>query len=360
MRFSPLLPAGFVALLLSGFHAQAASLQACGRTMDVPAAYGGRITAICGLHAPEDFDAMPDGKHIIISDMRITPTTPSGLHVLDVATNQLLPLARPRDKGPDWGDPACIDAGEAAPYAPHGINIFTRPDGAVALLVVTHSQGERIEFYQLKQQAHQIVAAYRGCVATDGKGLLNAVAPLPGGGFAASVSFLYADMQKPNGFRTIVSGIDTGYMLTWDPRTGLRRLPNSEAPFNNGVQTSKDGKLIYFAAWSGNMIDVYDRTQGKIVRRIKLDFSPDNLRIGPNHTIVAAGIGNVTACLDNPASCVNKTFVSAWDPATDRVTPLFYAPEGLLRGTTAGLPVGKYLYVTSIFDPLVLKISPAK
>ena len=352
---------GCLLAAMAALPAHADSLQACGRNMNVPAAYDGRIGAICGLHAPEDFQAMPDLRHIVISDMRMGNAKTGGLYLLDVASGQIAPLARVSDRGHDpiWGDAACPDVGAAASFAPHGIHISTRPDGAVQLLVITHSTGERIEFYQLKQQSGQIIAAWRGCVATDGKGLLNAVADLPGGGFVASVSFSYADAAKPNGMRKVFSGIDTGYLLTWSPGSGLRRLPHSEAAFNNGVETSPDGRLIYVAAWSANQIDVYDRAKARMVRRVKLPFAPDNLRQGPHGTIIAAGVSNVDAYLENPPG-VNQSFVSAWDPATNRVEPLFHAAAGLLRGTTTGLWVGRDLYVTSVLDPLVLKIAPSR
>ena len=83
----------------------------------------------------------------------------------------------------------------------------------------------------------------------------------------------------------------------------MKRLPQSEAQFNNGVQVSRDGRFAYFNAWVGKQIVTYDRKAQRIVNTAGLSFYPDNLTMRTDQTLVAAGIddlGVFEACMALP------------------------------------------------------------
>jgi sugar lactone lactonase YvrE len=356
-----------VAILIGITFALAAhAAPACTPPLVVPAPLQSRVTAICGINAPEDMEAMPDGKHIVISETPGAVMHPGNLALLDTATDTVTILARPRDKGPIWGDPACPDPGESAFFYPHGIHLAIRPGGAVQLLVVTHAPGERIEFYQLKKQSGTMVAAWRGCVANPGTGMFNDVSTAPHGGFVATVMFDKTVVFKadgtlsPPGVMQTLSGQNSGYLLAWAPGQTAHKLPGSDAPFNNGIQVTKDGKYIYFAAWTSKQLRTYDVAAGKTTAMLDVDFLPDNISVAPDGTYIAAGIPSAMtwlSCVKQQAAFCSSSFkIERWDPKSNKTTMLLDAPEGLMPGASVGLQVGHTLYIGSFSGDRVLKV----
>ena len=356
--------AAFAASLCWAAAAQAAP--ACHPALIVPPSLQGRVTAICGVNAPEDIEALPDGKHLVISE---TPgeTMPTGnLALLDISTDAVAVLSRPRDGGPDWGDPGCADPGAAAPFAPHGIHLATRPGGALQLLAIDHAGGEKVEFYQLKQAGQTMVAAWRGCVANAGPGMFNDVSTAPHGGFVATVMFERTVVFQPDGslsppgVQKTLSGANSGYLLAWAPGQNLHKLPGSEAPFNNGIQVSRDGKTIYFAAWTGKQLRTYDVASGKITGQVNVDVLPDNLSVAPDGSYLFAGIPSpmiwIGCVMHKAAFCASSFKVERWNPAANTVATLIDAPAGTMPGASVGVQVGQTLYVGSFSGDRVLKV----
>jgi sugar lactone lactonase YvrE len=353
-------------LALSFCAARALAAPACSPPLVVPAALQARVTAICGINAPEDMEAMPDGKHVVVSETPGAVMHPGHLALIDTATDSVAILARPRDHGPIWGDPACPDGGESAFFYPHGIHLAVRSGGAIQLLVINHAQGEKIEFYQLKKQAGQWVAAWRGCVANPGAGMFNDVSTAPHGGFVATVMFDKTVVFKadgslsPPGVQQVLSGQNSGYLVAWAPGQTPHKLPGSEAPFNNGIQVTRDGKHIYFAAWTAKQLRTYDVAAGKTTAKLDVDFLPDNISVAPDGSYIAAGIPSAMTwlgCLKQQAAFCSSSFkIERWNPRSGKTVTLLDAPEGLMPGASVGLQVGHMLYIGSFSGDRVLKV----
>ncbi len=169
------------------------------------------------------------------------------LLVLDLATDRVHPLPMHSKPASGWGEDSCT----APPthLGSHGIHLSKRTDGRMEVLVVNHVERESIEAIELVHNSSGYAGVWHGCVSHP-TGLFNDVAATGDGGFVATIMMEKSLNARKDSMEVILSGKDTGYIVEWHPGRSLIRLPNSEAPLNNGIQLSKDRRFIYFNAWS--------------------------------------------------------------------------------------------------------------
>ncbi|MFC3172813.1 hypothetical protein ACFOD9_00960 [Novosphingobium bradum] len=343
----------------------AATVEACGESLPAPGKPAGPVKALCGFNLPEDMAMTPDGRHVLVGDlgMVLTPTgvkmpdRPTDIAVLDTTTDKVGKLVRTFDKGPNWGDPACPARGPDDKFLVIGLSVGQRAHGVVQLLVVNPMGGEHVEFYELQRAGGGgLSAAWRGCVMAPADGTVDAVSPMPDGGFVASVICAKSLGGTAPCTRAGLAGGNTGWLLAWSPGGAVRRLANSDAALNNGLVASADGREVYMVATGTNALRVYSLRQQRYVRDIALGFRADNAHPGPGGTVLTGGTIAGNLCLGLRAKgCVNQSRVASVNPRSGRVTILFSAGDGLLSGTTAGLIAGRSLYVSSLSDPFLLK-----
>jgi hypothetical protein len=260
--------------------------------------------------------------------------------------------------GSRLGDPACP---VPAAFSTHGLFVSQRPDGHVQIIAVNHTGRESIEFIELVSGASGYSAIWRGCVAFEG-GLFNDLVAYGSNGLIATVMLdktLVGD-KDPTAF--LFSGAKTGYLAEWNPRTGWKHLPGSEAALNNGIQLSADSRLVWFTAWTSRQVLEYDLQAQRITRSVDVSFSPDNLTLRGDGTVIVAGIDDLARWRDCTAEeghfCQDKLAfsVATLDPKTFTVKPLFHGNHGLLQGASVALAIDNALYVGTATGDRLLKI----
>ena len=55
----------------------------------------------------------------------------------------------------DWGEPDCAPPA-IEQFAPHGIDLEVRPDGALQLLVINHGGRESVEFLRVEESEEKV------------------------------------------------------------------------------------------------------------------------------------------------------------------------------------------------------------
>jgi SMP-30/Gluconolactonase/LRE-like region len=317
------------------------------------------ITPICGVHAPEDIELLPDDRHLLISEFPadFSRVAGDGLLLVDLATHRVQPLMVSTHPETGWGERGC----NAPPthFGSHGIHLSTRDDGRTELLVVNHGERESIEELELIHMPNGYRAVWRGCV-TNRDGLFNDVAATDDGGFIATVMISKAAWDRPDLLDVMVSGVDTGYLVEWHPGGRLTRLPNSEAPIANSVQLSRDQGFIYYTAWSGKQIRKYDRQAGHVVETANVRFYPDNISVRADGMLIVTGMDELQswkACvLARLSFCETGFTVVTLDPVTLDVRPLYHAPPGTLSAASVAVQVRNTLYVGSAMGDRLLEI----
>lgn len=327
----------------------------------------GEIEILCGARSPEDIEATPDGKFLIVPQFvgggggrsRGGPSTPAVMEIFDIAkkTYSVIPVtndARAKDSRDAWGDSSCPGPiGDA--LVGHGISLAKRNGGAWELYVVNHGgMRQSIEMFELKQNAGAWGLIWHGCVVSQKD--FNDVAALADGSFIATHP---TALQTPG--MDLFSGVPSGYVARWTAAKGEEEIPGTRVGYPNGVLVSADGRYMYLNAWTAKEVHKYDLKTGKELKVIKLDFMPDNITWTPKRQILAAGVKGARGnCGDTPC---NLAFgIAQIDPAKMEAKTVFdSAGKGaLIGGVSVGYELGSSIYIGAFQGDRLVKIPAPK
>jgi hypothetical protein len=320
-----------VALALAGgLWAQqqpAPPLLGCGTTNE-------GVEILCGTRSPEDLEATPDGKYLIVSEF----VNGGALELFDVAKKSYSKLPVRVEARKDWGDAACPGpVGEM--LRPHGISLGKRAGGALQVYVVNHGGRQSMEMYELKRAAAGWELVWHGCALTMQE--FNDVAVLKDGGFIAT---------HPTALTTtdLFSGKPSGFVVRWAAGKGETELPGTRAAYPNGVLVSADERSMYFNAWTAKEVHQYDLKAGKETGMVKLDFLPDNITWDKKRMLAAGIKGRGSQGFG----------VAEIDPARMTAQTVFDS-EGkgaLIGGVSVALRLGDAIYVGAFQGDRLVKI----
>lgn len=320
------------------------------------------VSLFCDFKSPEDLEVLPGGTRLLVSEYGgLAGKRPGTITLLDIKsgdTDVLYPHAGATGAGNEgalWGDPSCQDPiGDV--FAPHGIHLTKGPSGVDRLLVVNHAKRESVEMFELTGATTATpTLRWRGCVVAPEEVWLNDVAGLPGGGFVASHM-----MKRGTSVRDLLELGDgelapTGYAVEWSPGAedgaGWKKVSGSDGVLTNGVQSSKDGAIVYVNYTLGNEVTAIDRATGRRLWTASVPF-PDNTSWAPDGRLLVASIRGeletIAECVESDAPfCGIDYAVVAIDPGTGTAMTLAEGggpPFGL---ATVAVQVESTLYLGS-------------
>ena len=247
------------------------------------------LTVYCDFQNPEDLAALPDGRHILVSEFgAITPLSPvnvrGNLSLLDT-TNGTKKNIEIEMSDNVWGDPECER--ENMIFSPHGIDINQRIDGSYQLAIVNHMPTETIELFELIEINDAWSLTWRGCVDAPAHGYFNDVALKSNG------SFYVSQMYDKNISLLMLAVMDTtkedtGYVYYWTRKNGFKRLINTDGAFPNGVELSNDESNLFINYAFGNKISKYNLSSKTIEASFSMNGIPDNITIDGDYLWVGA------------------------------------------------------------------------
>ncbi len=320
-----------------------------------PAVMAQTATAIPGFTGPEDLEFVPKTNLMIVSNFyRYQGQKPGGLALLDLKTEKVrwLPITNAYEKG--WGDDSCTTPLQH--IGPHGINLARRRDGRLELWVVNHQERQSIEMLEIKMESDGPHGIWHGCVTNANN--FNDVAGMRDGGFVASVPVV-KEVLAAHGGKAANDGSISGYMMKWQPGGTLTELPNTEAPYTNGVQLSADERTMYYNAWTAREVRRYDLKTNSETGRIKVDFMPDNLSWRADGKLLDTGvteIGNTPDCPLVDGDCAHGFNVATIDLKSWTATDIYQAGPGVMPGASEALQKGKTLYIGGFLGERVVKV----
>jgi hypothetical protein len=325
----------------------------------------GRARPICGFQNPEDLALLPDGRTLLVSEYGgLDGERPGDLASFDTESEVRHVLfrggdadaARPR---PGWGDAACPGPPSSA-FSPHGIHLSRREDGVWQLLAVQHGGRESIELFEIALDSDGAPRAlWRGCVIPPAGAYLNDVVALPGGGLATTHM-----LPRNQGAAGVLEGFGataSGYVLEWQPASGFRRVPHSEAAIANGIERSPDGSVLYVNASAGGEVFALERASGRVLWRVPVPL-PDNSTWAPDGRLIVAslvgGFSGTNICQTiGGRACPAEFQLVALDPATHQTEVLFRSAGPPMGAATVGLRVGNAIYAGSFTGDRLLRIA---
>ena len=259
------------------------------------------LTVYCDFQNPEDLAALPDGRHILVSEFgAITPLSPvnvrGNLSLLDTTdgTKKNIEIEMSDNV---WGDPECER--ENMIFSPHGIDTNQRLDGSYQLAIVNHMPTETIELFELIEINDAWSLRWKGCVDAPVHGYFNDVALMSNG------SFYVSQMYDKNISLLMLAVLDstkedTGYVYHWTRQNGFERLINTDGAFPNGVELSNDESNLFINYAFGNKISKYNLSSKTIEASFKMNGIPDNITIDGDYLWVGtqdySGLDSLIYC----------------------------------------------------------------
>lgn len=339
----------------------------CGDPAIVPCRSEASAIALCGVQNPEDLALLPNGEAVIVSEFgSMDHDKPGAIAWLDLASSSVTPLypqggpgAAPIMKeGPDWGDERCPGPPDRR-FNPHGIDLQLRKDGALSLLVVNHGGREAVELFEVNVAARELL--WRGCVPLPEGSFPNDVAALPNDGFAVTHMF-----EKSYGGRALYHmaratlGFDTGYVLTWRPGHGVKKLAGSDGPFPNGIEASADGRELFVNMYMAGEVRRIALATGRVLGRAKVQ-QPDNITWSDDGTLLVAshvaGLAAMSACGQIERGACGAAFeIVALDPKTMRTRVLVHRSGPPMGAATVAIPIGDELLLGSYKSDRLLRV----
>jgi hypothetical protein len=327
----------------------------------------GRLGTICGFANPEDVEAVPAARLLLVSEMRPLVGHGTGGGLIAALTG---PDARPRTlfppgvpaNAPPAGDPSCTAPPPADRFAPHGLTAAPGPTpGITRVAVVGHRFREAIELFDLQGEGDAATLAWRGCVPLPSGAVGNDVAIAPDGELVVTnfqpsmtgVWLLYYNVLAG-------LGLNTGDVLGWLPERGWRRIPGSEARTPNGIAVSRDGTTVFFAEAAAGRVVALPRAGGT-PRRVSVVGDPDNLAWTTHGTLLAGSHipgTRMLACLLGRTPCRSAWALVEIDPTTLRSREVFHHDGDAVGAVASAAEFGDCMYFGSVFDDRIGVLCP--
>lgn len=295
-------------------------LAGCGESIppitDCVAAAG--MTPDCRFQNPEDLAVVPGGGRLLVSQMGAMDGSRTG-NVALYAPGADIQILFPGESITDdrrWGALDCPPPALAA-FAPHGLDLVQRQDGAWMLLVVNHGGRESIELFELADRDGQISLNWRGCAEGPDQAFFNDVVGRRDGGFFATHMYP-RDSQILPLIKGGVFGMATGHVYEWSVEEGWQVVPGSEGPFPNGIELAADERALYINMYLAGEVRKLDLASGEVVA-VYEGGNPDNSTWASNGQLLVAthidGLRATTGCQAlEEGSCGFAFRIVALDP----------------------------------------------
>jgi len=334
------------------------SLTARAQVTDMPCTPGMGIIPVCKVDRPEDLEALPGGKAVIVSEYGSLNGARAGRLSLyrpdDDSVTRLYPPRADTDLLPDdgvrWGMSTCPGAPGSA-FSPHGVHLST-VDGVLRLLVVNHGGRESIEMFEVESAdgGRDARLRWRGCVMTPTNAWLNDVAGLPDGGLVTG-HMVKRGTDQDTLLKMEASRINTGFVWVWHARDGWDHQRGSEGALPNGIQVSPDGSVLYVNYYFGDKVVAIERASGKHLWEADV-AAPDNASWSNDGRLLIAshrvGMKEISACAKaETPTCILPFAIVAIDVATGNKTTVLEGGQLPMGAVTVAVPVGNRLLLGS-------------
>ncbi len=313
----------------------------------------GQCEAIAAPPGPEDMALLPDGPGllpgaIISSQDRRNREAPGGLYFYDMSR-------RP-------GSFTKLELPASLVLHPHGLSLFTAPDGQVYLHVINHRSKERhtVEIFALQLAGGSLpVLRHRGTVSSD-------LFVHPNGIAAAGPESFYLtnDRGAGPGWMHMVENLlqlSRSTVVYHDGRGA--RVVAEDIAFANGIEITADGSTVLVGSTQWRMLLAYTRepTSGMLLRSgsLPLPGGADNVRRDANGDLWVAAHPNAFAFIGHAMDPEKESPSMILRLARDargavHTEEAFGDPGTLISGASVGIHRQGRLLVGAVFQPTML------
>jgi sugar lactone lactonase YvrE len=299
---------------------------------------------LCGPEAVEDLVRIGNSPWLLGSGM--AEANGSGhLRLIDTRARRvqdIYPDGRPSPAKNPRRFPDCKDEPDARKFSAHGIALRDVAPGRHELLVVNHGR-EAVEFFQVTMRSGARPSVHWiGCVPLPADTYENSVAPMPDGGFVTSQFYV----PSRGGIDSVFTKQITGGLLRWSPGGKVAPVAGTEVSGANGIAVSRDGRVIYLAAWGTRELLRFEWQNGKLTqRKVPLSFAGDNLRWSQDGRTLLLGGQKFVPKVGGPDH-LDGWSLARVNPDTLAISMVRDAgPDEAMQGITVGVEVGDEIWV---------------
>lgn len=311
----------------------------------------GNLGFLCGTQRPEDVVRVPETRWLIFSGF----SDGAGLKLVDSTAHSMRQLtydvATPQPA--DWSQ--CNSPPDNTRFNTQGLSIRDLGGSRSRLHVVNHGGRESIEIFSVEAGAAEPRFTWTGCILMPAGLAANSVATFSDGTILVTV------LTHPG--RTIADfwrGENTGAVYSWTPgASSFRRLPGTELPGNNGLETSRDDSEFFVIAFGWRSVVVFSRADPShpLRRATAPGFMPDNIHWVDGKLLLAGmqydepACGGIRKIINGKADemrCHRGYTVAQLDSDSMEYSLVAYAePDQDFNGVSAASIVGGELWLAS-------------
>lgn len=316
-----------------------------------------QVEVFCGFTNPEDIEPVPGGRYLIISEMQFTDPKPSVFSQFDMSTNTRTVLDISRQPQAGWGDANC-PAPASLGFAPHGIRLSQRPDGALQLLAVSHYPREAVEVFEAVVRPAGVKLIWHGCLIPPGKPFLNDVTSAPDG----TVLITHMREHDTSDLMVLISatlGLDTGYVWSWSAAQGYQRVPGSEGEFPNGITMSDHPDVVFVNYYLGNQLKALNFRTGEILKTYEV-MQPDNSFLVDGQLYVPSHehglVEGLSLCANRTTNCPMPYAIHRIDTKTFEGKRVFSYSGAPFGATSVGVPLNGWFWMGSYLGDRIARV----
>jgi len=325
-----------------------------GAYRDTEAFTAGQCQAIAAPPGPEDMALLPDGPDlqpgaIVSSQDRRNREAPGGLYFYDMSS-------RP-------GSFTKLELPSSLVLHPHGLSLFTAPDGQMFLHVINHRSSERhtVEIFSVQRPTGTVlpVLRHRGSVSSD-------LFVHPNGIAAAGPESFYLTNDRGKGPRWMhmvenLAQLSRSTVVYHDGRGA--RVVAEDIAFANGIEISADGGTVLVGSTQWRMLLAYTREaqSGMLLRSgsLALPGGADNIRRDSDGNLWVAAHPNAFAFIGHAMDAAKESPSMILRLARDNrgvvhTEEAFGDPGALISGASVGVHRQGRLLIGSVFQPTLL------
>jgi hypothetical protein len=329
--------------ILAGVLIVTAAWSSAVHTQAPPCTPIGQIQFICDVRGPEDFALVPGSPWVLVSGNQAGLGQLRALHPGDKKVVPVFPSPTVKFQLDAKAFPACPgpinlnDPGEKKTVAFHGLYLRPGTESTHRLFTVHHGARESIEAFDVDSKASPPSLTWVGCVVAPANAVFNSMVAFADGGVAATNTPRPPAGQPPPNVRV-------GQVWAWHAATGWAAVPGTEGVSINGLEVSKDEKLLYVSSWGEQTMLRVERGVANPKRDVlHMPFRIDNLRMMGDGSILAAGHAGKALC-----SCLGETWhIGRIDPRGAMSVALLlsepYVPG--FGAATVAAQVGKEIWI---------------
>jgi arylesterase/paraoxonase len=318
----------------------------------------GQCEAVPSPPGPEDMALLPDSAvlppgtipgAIVASQDRRNREAPGGLYFYDMSS-------RP-------GSFTKLELPASLMLHPHGISLFTAPDGQMFLHVINHRSAERhtVEIFSVQRVTDTAlpVLRHRGSVSSD-------LFVHPNGIAAAGPESFYLTNDRGKGPRWMhmvenLAQLSRSTVVYHDGRGA--RVVAEDIAFANGIEISADGGTVLVGSTQWRMLLAYTREaqSGMLLRSgsLPLPGGADNIRRDSDGNLWVAAHPNAFAFIGHAMDAGKESPSMILRLARDsrgvvHTEEAFGDPGTLISGASVGLHRQGRLLIGSVFQSSML------